>query len=297
MKLTKQPPEIKTYSEQTAGNAVAVVQAYTANWPYTRPLDDALLAHWHTLGERLQPSHMLIAYRDGQARAFLHGERAGEEHFINVLAMQPGAIDEGEALLQVAETQARAEGVKRLVSPCWRANAFYGGYLLGCEPYHPHWASDGIEAYVRAGFHISHPALILIRDMRQPIHAGTLPPGYTLAAAETGDEFEALPFRYIAVYDGAEAATCTARLYPRLFAPHGGAVGQLGFVGTNEAHRGKGLARILSALCLQRLADMGAVETLIATGLENYPALRAYEAVGFRRCYNINEWSKSLQGR
>lgn len=292
--MITQALEIRSFDDHTAADAVAVVNAYTANWPYTRRLNDTLLAHWRTQGERFQPQHMLIAYRDGQAQAFLHAERAGEEHFINVLAMRAGAIDEGEALLHLTESQARADGVKRLVSPCWRANAFYGGYLCGCEPYHPHWAIDSIEAYVRAGFHISHPALILIRDMQHPFNCVILPEGYTLVEAETGDEYEAVAFRYIVLYDGAEAATCTARLYPQLQSPHGGSVGQLGFVGTNEAHRGKGLAKVLVNHCLQRLTAMGAAETLIATGLENYPALRAYEACGFRRRYNINEWSKSL---
>jgi len=292
--MVTQALDIRTFDEMTANDAVAVINAYTANWPYTRAINNGLLAHWRSQGERYQPRHMLIAYADGQPQAFLHGERAGKVHFINVLAMCPGAVDAATVLLQHMEMQARAEGMQRLVSPCWRANAFYGGYLCGCEPYHPHWAIDGTEAYVRAGFHISHPAVILIRDMAQPVAIGALPEGYLLSEAETGEEYEAAAFRYVAMHDGVEAATCTARLYPQLLSPHGGAVGQLGFVGTNEAHRGKGLAKVLVNHSLQRLTDMGAAETLIATGLENYPALRAYEACGFRRRYNINEWSKYL---
>jgi ribosomal protein S18 acetylase RimI-like enzyme len=55
------------------------------------------------------------------------------------------------------------------------------------------------------------------------------------------------------------------------------------------------LARIMSQMCLRDLQAMGASEVLIATGLDNQPALRAYEKAGFKRRYNINEWSKSLE--
>ena len=48
-------------------------------------------------------------------------------------------------------------------------------------------------------------------------------------------------------------------------------------------------------LCLKRLQEWGAAEALIATGLDNYPALRSYERAGFVRRYNINEWSKDLK--
>ena len=48
-------------------------------------------------------------------------------------------------------------------------------------------------------------------------------------------------------------------------------------------------------LCLRRLAEMGAEEVLISTGLNNPPALRAYENAGFRRRHSINEWSKDLR--
>ena len=50
--------------------------------------------------------------------------------------------------------------------------------------------------------------------------------------------------------------------------------GQIGNVTTESEHRNRGLARIMVAMSLRRLAEMGGGEALIATGLDNEPALR-----------------------
>ena len=71
-------------------------------------------------------------------------------------------------------------------------------------------------------------------------------------------------------------------------------MGQIGHVGTDAEHRGKGLSRVMVQMCLMRLREWGASEALIATGLDNFPALRSYENAGFERRYNTNEWSKTL---
>lgn len=89
--------------------------------------------------------------------------------------------------------------------------------------------------------------------------------------------------RFAATFDGREVATCTGRLFEELAAPGGGPVGQLGLVGTDEAHRGRRLARSLVELSLQRLREWGASECILATGLDNIPALRTYENAGFER--------------
>ena len=75
----------------------------------------------------------------------------------------------------------------------------------------------------------------------------------------------------------------------------GGPVGQIGNVSTEADHRGRGLARIMVKKCLQDLREMGAAETLIATSLDNFPALKSYENAGFERRYNINHWVKNLK--
>ncbi len=273
-----------------------LINAYTAGWPYSRPVDDALLDHWATLGALYQPERLWLASPDGRPRAFVHGELDGDTWFVHLLALEPGAVAEAVALLQRVEQQARQAGAARLCGPNWRSGLFYGSYLLGGEPYHPHWAVEATTAYVQAGWRISHPAVILRLRLDAPAAPRPLPPPYVLAEVEAPPEFDARTMRFQAALDGEEAATCTARVYPGLPAAGGGAVGQVGSVGTGEAHRGKGLAKVLVAHCLQRLHAWGAGEVLIATGLDNAPALRAYEAVGFRRCCNINEWSKELTG-
>jgi len=206
----------------------------------------------------------------------------------------PGAAEEAACLLNRFVEKARPAGVKRVVGPHWDSTIFYGGYVLGLEPYHPSWPADATEAYVRAGFRITHAGVILVRDLREEVTLENMPEGYEVVEANRAPEFDARPFGLHAVNDGLEAAHCYARLYPHLLSPHGGPVGQIGNVTTDAAHRGKGLARVMTLMCLHRLRAWGADEALIATGFENYPALRAYERAGYERRYNINEWSKDL---
>ena len=284
--------EIRSFSADTAEDARAVINTYLDGWPYTRPIDGELLAYWQTRAE-FQSEHVLIAYRDGMPRAFVHGVRQETQHNLALLALCPDALEEAGTLLATVEARARAEGVTRLCGPAWSANLFYGGYVLGCEPYHPHWAVDTTRAYVRAGFRLSHPGVILVRNVAQSVEERTMPAPYVLREADTPDEHGARAFRYVAQLDGQEVATCAARLYPDL-RTHGRPLGQIGYVGTDEAHRGQGLAKVLVLACLRRLVDWGAGDVLIATGLDNSPALKAYEAVGFVRQENVNEWSKVL---
>jgi ribosomal protein S18 acetylase RimI-like enzyme len=135
---------------------------------------------------------------------------------------------------------------------------------------------------------------MMVADLSREITIGPNPGGYTLDEAKADWEFAAKMFRFTATYDGEEVASCTGRLFEDLAAPGGGPVGQLGFVGTDEAHRGRGLARSLVKLSLQRLREWRASECILTTGLENTPALRAYENAGFERRYNLNKWSKDL---
>jgi len=286
--------ELRPFGPATEGDAVHLINAYTAGWPYCRPVGDELLAHWRTLRGSFQPENMLVAYRDGLPRAFLHGEAAGKQHFAHLLAMAPGAVEEGVWLLGQAEVRARAAGVGRLCGPTCQSGRFYGGYLLGLEPYHPHWASDGTEAFVRAGFSISQSEVLMAADLSHGAAHAQVPLDYAIVEADADPEFEARPFRLAAVSGGREVATCGGRLYPHLRAPAGGVIGQLGPVRSEEAHRGRGLATALVKLALKHLCQWGASEALISTGLDNAPALRAYERAGFKRRHSLTEWSKPI---
>lgn len=285
--------EHRSFSAEIEADALAVANNYLAGWPYTRPLDAKLVAQWKAL-PRFQPDNMWIAYRDGRPRAFLHGEREGEAIYIHLLALMPGAAEECAWLLGEMEAHARGQGIRKLIGPHYRANAFYGAYVLGCEPYHPHWAIEGTEAWVRAGFRISHPAVLMVRSPAAPAAAGTAPPEYTIEECPARSEFAARAFGFRALFEGKELAHCYARLYPELKDRSGLPVGQLGHVGTDPAHQGKGLAKVMSRMCLARLREWGGGDCLIATGLDNHAALRAYEKTGFERRYNINEWSKDI---
>jgi GNAT superfamily N-acetyltransferase len=270
------------------------VNAYTAGWPYSRPIDGALVEHWKTLGEGFQPERMLVAYRDGVPRAFLHGQRDRDCHLVHLLAMAPGAVEEGVWLLEQAEAQARAEGALWLCGPTCRSNNFYGGYVLGLEPYHPHWAVEGTEAFVRAGYHTTEREALMVAGLAREVPETEMPAGYEVADAPTWVCFGARAFRLVARREGQEVAYCGAHFFPDQPSPRGGPIGQVGPVGTEEAHRGRGLATALTKLALRRLQEWGAAEVLISTGLENYPALRAYEKAGFVRRSHLLEWQKAL---
>jgi len=287
--------EVRRFGEDTESDAILLCNSYISGWPYCRPVDRELTSGWRTL-DAFQPEHMLLAYRHGKPRAFLHGERDGKQHNVHLLAVAPGCVEEGVWLLNKVEERARAELAERLCSPFHRAALFYGGYILGREPYHPHWAVDGTAVYVRAGYRISLPAVILVHDFSTKRNVEGPPLGYEIAeaASSMGYEYGARTFRLVAMNNGVEVAACVAMLFDHALEPAGGPVGQLGPVSTLKDHRNKGLARVLCQSALERLLEMGAVQALVSTGLDNYPALRVYERIGFRRRYNINEWSKNL---
>ncbi len=285
---------VKPFSSETEADALKVMNTYLRGWPYTRPIDAALVAHWKTL-PYFQPDNFHVAYRGETPRAVLHGEfRVPEKSFIHLLAVVPGAAEDAALLLREFEEKARAAGSKRLVGPNWLSNVFYAGYVLGLEPFHPHWAAEATEAYVRAGFRIFYAGVILIRNLHDDVSLEECPAGYEIVDVDRPPEFDARAFGLHALKDGQKAAHCYARLYPHLMSPRGGPIGQIGNVTTDAAHRGKGLARVMTLMCLHRLRAWGASEALIATGLENYPALHVYERTGYKRRYNINEWSKDL---
>ncbi len=143
---------VQPFSAKTEGDALQVVNTYIRTWPYSRPIGPGLLTYWKTLGERYQPDHMLIAYGNGIARAFAHGEQQDDVHNLHLLAATSDGVEEAALLLQAVEEQARSHGAQRLYGPRCSAQIFYGGYVLGAEPYHPHWATAVTDLYVQAGF-------------------------------------------------------------------------------------------------------------------------------------------------
>jgi len=285
--------EQREFKPESWPEAKSLANAYLAGWAYSKQLDDRLFDHWQTT-DRFQPDNLQLAYRNGRPRAFLHGEIQGEKATAHLVAMQPGAVAEGLDLLRAFETKARQAGAKNLYGPHWATALFYGGYVLGNEPSIPQWDQDGTSLFVAAGFRIEIRGVLMVCQLNEAASQEPVPAGYAVVPVPCGPEFDARPFGYHATFNGEKAAHCYCRLYPNLSAPRGGIVGQVGNVTTQEPHRGKGLARMMVKRCLDDLRRMGAAEALIATSLDNEPALRAYERAGFQRRYSINFWSKAL---
>ena len=288
--------QCRPFHSAAAGDVIRVVNSYLAGWPYVRAIDAKLVRHWTTLGEVFQPRNALLGYRSGGPAAFLHAEaeRDTTTYNVHLLALAPGATDEGLRLLEIIEQRARDEGAKLLRGPYHRSAMFYGGYICGREPYHPDWAVDATHAYVRAGFRIVHAGVLMVLDGEKPPRPQHAPRNHETSPREAPAEYDATAVGFGVTLDGSDVAKCSARLYPSLLDSRGRPTGQVGPVSTSEPHRGKGIAKALVHAASSRLRDLGAGDILIATGLENYPALRAYERVGFERRYNINEWSKDL---
>jgi len=286
--------ERRPFGPETELDAMRVINAYTAGWPYSKPVTSELIAHWKTLGSRYQPEEMALVCRRGKPTAFRHGEMGKTTYQVHLLAMVPGAVSDGMRLIEEAEAKARAAGAEWLRGPTAASAMFYGGYICGLEPYHSDRGIDGTDLFIQAGFRISSPEVILVAARSSITDVRSIPPEYQVVEANMDAEFEARAFRYAALLDGKEVASCGARLYPGLLCPAGGPVGQIGHVGTDELHRNKGLATALTQRSLARLREWGAAEVLVTTNVDNLPALKAYERAGFRRRHLVMEWEKRL---
>jgi len=282
--------ELKIFDPDDPRTEIALVNTFTEGWPYSRPIDEALIQHWRTL-DRFQREHMLTAWEDRRPVAFIHGEVASDDvAHIAILAVRPGQAEAGTWLLEQWHGALAGKGVTQCRGPTARAGAFYGGFVIGLEPYPPSWATAAVESFLRAGYRMGPPDLIMVCDLSQEVKQDPVPQDYEVIEVEPASEYEAKVFGYHAVRNGQKAAHCYARLYPALTSPAGLPVGQIGNVTTEPEHRNRGLARAMVQMSLRRLAGMGAGEALIATGLENRPALRAYERAGFQRRHLLTDW-------
>lgn len=293
--------DIIHFAPERSADLIETINASTADWPHCCPIDSDLLGYWQTSRPEYRPKGILMHYSGNRCMGILHGEQHNDTAHTHLLALRPdpAASETGLALMREWERLARQRHLRQIVSPTWRASLFYCGHILGNEPYHPHWATAATDAYLRAGFRISHPALILTCGLPRPTSTPErLAAGYEVIEVTPNPEHRAQAFGFHAMHNGVKAAHCYARLYPHLpSVPSGKPTGQIGNVTTEPDHRNRGLARILVAMALRRLTEMGAGEALIATGLDNEPALRAYERCGFERRHFIMEWSKSLISR
>lgn len=286
---------IRSLSPEIEQDGLDLVNTYTSGWPYTRPVDRELFSYWKTLGGAYQPENMLVLY-DAHNRpvAFLHGQQNATNYTVHILAIADGAVDAGETLLREAESRACAAGVTTFTGPGPASRPFYGGFVLGSEPCHPHWATEGTQAYIQAGYRVWISSVLMSTDLARVREPGECPAGYRVRELESDQEYLAHKFGVGMFCNDKQIAYVFARQYPDVTGLRGESVGQIGGVGTDEEHRGRGIAKHLTAVALQRLRAMGCGEALIATSLDNCPALRAYENAGFRRRHFICIWSKDV---
>ncbi len=209
---------LDTLSPRTYRDALKVVNDCTRDGRTPVPWMQVCLSIG-PYGEAFQPENILITYRDGKPVAYLHGEASEGELNFHHFSIVPGEMDAGVWLLGEAERRARAGGARLMRSPCYRAGAFYGGYICGREPYLPISAVECSEAFVRAGFTITHTAVILAMDTRDCSANLLLPEGYTMAEMSVEPEFGAVTFGFAATRGGAQVAHCCARYYPGFAAP------------------------------------------------------------------------------
>jgi GNAT superfamily N-acetyltransferase len=285
---------VQSFEPGLADEIIAVVNAYVADWPYTRPIDEALIKNWQTK-ENFQPANVLLARRDGKAVAFLHGELRDEGARIHLLAVPPGEVLAAAWLLEQFEAKVREAKLAKISGPHWWSQTFYASYLIGHECGHPHWAVRANEAFARGDFVVKGADTFMVRDLSEPIELAPPPEGYEIREMKGyGNEFGAEAFSHRAFFNGEEIAHCYCRLFPHIPAPDGKPVGQFGHVGTDEAHRGKGIARRMVNAGLAKLRDMGASEALIVTQQSNVPAMRSYRRSGYQQHHVLLSWQKEL---
>ena len=148
--MTDPPMDVRTFSGDTEGDFVETINKYISGWIYTRPVDSALVKYWQTL-KAFQKENLLVGYDTGSPIAVLHGETSNAA-LVHLLAVLPGKAAHAAELLNIFESKIHGEGYTKIIGPHSGSQYVYGGYILGSEPYHPHWAVDATEAYVRAGW-------------------------------------------------------------------------------------------------------------------------------------------------
>jgi len=69
-------------------------------------------------------------------------------------------------------------------------------------------------------------------------------------------------------------------------------IGCFGPVGTRQAYRRQGLARVTLLECLRRMRTEGMDRVYISTGVKNTPAIQLYESIGFKIVNQYLEYVK-----
>ena len=158
---------------------LAVANAHFSGWPYTRRLDTDLVASWSN-SQGYAGCRFLLAQTRDKPAAFLHGELREDVAIVHLLAVADHERQAAVDLLAELESLAKERGIGRLIGPHGPTIEYYGGYVLGFNPYHPHWATDATDAYLLAGCDVTGAGYILSLPLDDAGPDLGLPKGYEL---------------------------------------------------------------------------------------------------------------------
>jgi hypothetical protein len=137
-----------------------MANAYFLGWPYTRRLDTDLVNSWD-IAYGYADCCFLLAQAHNKPVAFLHGELRQDLAIVHLLAVADGERQAAVDLLAEFESIAKERAIGRMVGPHGPTISYYGGYVLGFNPYHPHWAMVATDAYLLAGCEVTGAGCIL----------------------------------------------------------------------------------------------------------------------------------------
>jgi len=240
----------------------------------------------------------------------LAGLRTGEIAEIRFLAVEPDAQGRGIGSALFAHVEAAARGSELLLVR--------------------QWIDPGDE---RAGAFLAHrgfrsapsPDVMLVRPPAPVPDAGDPPPGYDVRSFLPGDEalwerlqqeifsdcravrfseryregpgFVFEPEGFLFAFAGGEPVAMAAAVTSGPAVPDPPfTASKLDWVGVKEAHRRRGLARLLCLRALRFLAARGRDRVCADTQLARSEAIRFYESLGFSERFVGARWVKALRG-
>ena len=272
-----------------------MANAYFSGWPYTRLLDTELISSWGAL-ESFSACRFLISRDGDRPVACLHGELRDDVAIVHLLAVRDRERQAGADLLAEFESLARDRKIERLLGPHGPTISYYGGYVLGFNPYHPHWATVATDAYILAGCDVSRAGCILTLPLNDAACDSSLPAAYEMRIEPAEEERATSTFKIELIHRDRVVGHTFASYCADLPSLKDGSIGHIKYVETDSDHRGRGLGRAMVSASAAELRRLGASEVTIVTNFENAPALRAYENAGFRRRHLILGVSKQLTG-
>jgi ribosomal protein S18 acetylase RimI-like enzyme len=272
-----------------------VANAHFSGWPYTRRLDKNLVNSWDS-AYGYADCCFLLAQGNNKPVAFLHGELRQDVAIVHLLAVADGERQAAVDLLAEFESLAKERAIGRLIGPHGPTISYYGGYVLGYNPYHPHWAMVATDAYLLAGCEVTGAGCILTMPLEARGPDFGLPKGYEMRTESVEEERATSTYKFSVVHDDRVVGYSFASYCAELPALEGGSIGHVKYVETDPEHRNKGLGRAMVSASLKAFQRHGASEAILVTSFDNAAALRTYEHVGFRRRHLILGVSKQLSG-